>query len=184
MTPAARSAPLLVTERLELWLPTTADMHPMFEIVSHPATARHLGHQADVADQFQRFIRNAGSWFLYGYGAFQLREKQGDGSMIGTCGIFHSLRGLGEDFDDRPEAGWILRSDTTGKGYASEAMQAALDWFDAVHGPREVVCMIAPGNAPSIRVAEKFGFAALRDADLPDGDTVRLFRRAPPAGTG
>lgn len=176
MIPAAGGAPFLVTERLELWQPRMADEAAMFAIISDPRTGRYLGPTANRADHVIRFQRGAGSWFLNGYGNFMVRLK-GTSEVIGNCGVFHSYRGLGEDFDDRPEAGWIMSAGQVGKGIAGEAMRAALAWFDANHGPRTVVCMIAPENAPSIRLAERLGFASTRLARLPDGDDVQLFER-------
>jgi len=169
-------APLLVTERLELWVPAQADIWPMHAIVTHPVTGRFLGSSSAPADHFLRFSRNAGSWLLYGYGSFMVRER-GCTELIGNCGVFHSFRGLGEDFDDTPEAGWILHSDHTGKGLAHEAMAAALAWFEREHGHRRIVAMIAPGNAASIGLAGRLGFTFLRDAALPDGEAVHLFER-------
>ena len=171
------TGPVLVTERLELRQPVRADEAAMFAIVSEPATHRYLGGMASRADHFTRFQRGAGSWLLHGYGSFMVRLK-GSPGVIGNCGVFHSYRGLGADFDDRPEAGWIVASDHVGKGIAREAMDAALAWFDRVHGPREVVCMIAPGNAPSLALASKLGFAATRMAEMPGtGELLQLFAR-------
>ena len=169
-------APLLVTERLELWLPARDDLWAMHAIVTDPATRRFLGPSERPADHFERFSRNAGSWLLYGYGSFMLRER-GSGELVGNAGVFHSYRGLGPDFDDSPEAGWILRADHVGQGLAREAMSAALAWFERKHGRQRIVCMITSENAPSIRLAERLGFAAMRDAELPDGDAVLLFER-------
>jgi len=169
-------APRLLTERLELSMPTAADVAAMGAIVAHEETARHLGPRSDPADHFVRFCRNAGSWLLYGYGGFMVRLR-GEAEVIGNCGVFHSWRGLGEDFDDAPEAGWILRHDQVGRGIGHEAMRAVLDWFDRAQGPRRAVCMIGIDNAPSLRLAGKLGFTPMRDAALPDGDTVRLFER-------
>jgi RimJ/RimL family protein N-acetyltransferase len=148
----------------------------MFAIVADPKTGRFLGDAANRADHFTRFCRNAGSWLLYGYGSFILRRR-GQAEVIGNCGIFHSWRGVGDDFDDSPEAGWILREDVSGQGLAREAMEASFAWFTAEYGPQRVVCMIAPGNAPSLRLAERLGFSWLRDARLPDGEDVRLLAR-------
>jgi len=178
VTGPAPAGPLLATERLDLWLPRQEDIAPMFAIVSDPATARFLAPRNDLADHFQRFCRNAGSWLLYGYGAFMVRQREG-GELIGNCGVFHSWRGLGADFDDLPEAGWILRHDKVGQGLAHEAMTAVLAWFGREHGRRRIVCMISPGNAPSLTLAGKLGFTPLREAKLPDGDAVRLFERLP-----
>lgn len=174
-------ASFLTTERLKLSLPTASDMRPMHAIICEGATGRYLGPDLSYADHFMRFARNAGSWQLYGYGGLMVRERNGDGQLIGNCGIFHSVRGLGEDFDDRAEAGWIMAEKHQGRGYASEAMRAALNWFDGEFGT-EVMCMVAPENAASLHLAEKLGFDPTREALLPDGDRVQLFRR--PASGG
>jgi RimJ/RimL family protein N-acetyltransferase len=54
-----------------------------------------------------------------------------------------------------------------------------LDWFDRAHGPRRIVCMTAPDNDPSVRLAAKLGFTPLRETELPDGEIVKLFERLP-----
>src|SRR3990167_2328878 len=104
---------------------------------------------------------------------------RGKDAVIGNCGVFHTFRGLGDDFDDNPEAGWIVAAGHVGQGLASEAMQAVLEWFEREHGPRRIVCMISLGNEPSLKLAAKLGFTALRETELPDGDTVQLLERAP-----
>jgi RimJ/RimL family protein N-acetyltransferase len=172
------AAPRITTDRLELRLPTAADRASMAAIVAHAETARYLGPPFDPADHFMRFCRGAGSWMLYGYGMFIVRLR-GSEEVIGNCGVFHTWRGLGDDFDDAPEAGWILRHDQVGRGIGHEAMKAALDWFDRAHGPRRVVCLITLGNEPSLRLAERLGFGPMRDTMLPSGDAVRLLERLP-----
>lgn len=170
-------APVIVTERLELWLPQAGDIDTMIDIVTHEETARYLGANADRADHFTRFQRNSGSWLLFGYGGFIVRER-GKPAPIGNCGVFHSFRGLGEDFDDHAEAGWIISADHTGTGYASEAMEAALAWFDEQHGPQPVMCVIEVGNEPSFALAARLGFEDARAATWPDGAEVRLLLRS------
>lgn len=170
------TGPMITTERLELSRPCLADAFEMLDILKHPATSRWLGEHTSEADHFTRFQRNAGSWLLSGYGSFTVRLR-GHAGVIGSCGIFHSWRGLGPDFDNRAEAGWIVSHEHASSGYAAEAMGAAFAWFDANHGPQGVVCMIAPENLRSIRLAEKFGFAAMREAEIMPGETVILFER-------
>jgi RimJ/RimL family protein N-acetyltransferase len=167
--------PTLLTERLELRPPVASDFPEALAIASHTNTSRFLGPPKGPADHFLRFCRSAGSWLLYGYGVFVVRPH-GERDVVGTCGVFHGWRDLGTDFDDQPEAGWMLRSDWHGRGIGYEAMSAVLEWFDRTHF-RRIVCMIDPGNAPSIRLAEKLGFQALREAS-PDGETMRLFERS------
>ena len=170
--------PFLVTERLELWLPRAADLDEAYALVTTGETARFLGQVADRSEYFNRFMRGAGSWQLYGYGMFQVRPR-GGGAIVGACGVFHTMRGLGEDFDDNPEAGWILRHDHLGQGYGTEVMQAVLAWFERTHGRRRIVCMIAPENQPSLKLAAKLGFIPFRDTELPSGEAVRLLERVP-----
>ena len=167
---------MLVTERLELWLPAAGDLSDLHAMNSHPETRKHFGPAEGLEGTFQRFARNAGSWFLYGYGGFHLRLR-GATELAGGCGVFHSWRGLGEDFDDRPEMGWTIRHDLTARGLATEAAYAALAWFEREHGSQEIVCMIAPGNEPSLLLAERLGFEPMREAMLPDGGPMTLFSR-------
>lgn len=171
-------APVLVTERLELWRPLAADLPDLHAMMQHEVTRRFFGAwEATLADMHARLLRNVGSWSLYGYGTFMVRER-GKATIIGNCGVFHSWRGLGEDFDDQPEAGWIVAADKARQGYAGEAMTAVFAWFDAAHGPRRTVCMIDPANTASIRLADRFGYKPLRDAEF-GGEPIRLFERTP-----
>ena len=172
--------PLVVTERLELWLPREDDIADMLAIVADPHTHRYLAPMGTTGSHLSRILRNTGSWVIYGYGLCAVKFI-GDDRPIGNCAIFHSHRDLGADFDGWPEAGWIIGARHEGKGIASEAMQGLLEWFDAAHG-REIVCLIEPGNAASLRLAEKLGFAPMREAILSDGDAALLLQR--PAASG
>lgn len=169
--------PFLTTERLELWRPQTGDLKAMHAIVTDPQTGRFLGSSAPLHEHATRFMRGAGSWFLYGYGPLMLRLR-GSETLIGNCGVFHTFRGLGSDFDDNPEAGWIVAAEHVGKGLASEAMRAVLGWFELEHGRQRIVCMISPENEPSLRMAKGLGFAPMRETVLSDGAVVRLLERA------
>ena len=92
---ALDGAPHLTTERLDLRLPTAADLHAMAAIVQHEETRRYLGPTSGMADHFMRYCRNAGSWLLYGYGLFIVRPRDSE-EVIGNAGVFHSWRGVGE----------------------------------------------------------------------------------------
>jgi len=173
---AVAAGPVLHTERLELRLPRAEDMQAMFAIIGDPQTGRFLG-PCSMADHFTRFMRNAGSWLAYGYGSFMVR-LHGSDDVIGNIGIFHSWRGLGPDFDDCPEAGWILHRDHEGQGLAREAMEAVLHWFEHSHGPRRLVCMIAPENVASLGLAARLGFTPLRKTAF-GGEAVCLLERLP-----
>ena len=170
--------PLLHTERLELWKPRIGDMPGLVELIAADETRRFLGPaQADEKSQFEKLLKNAGGWALYGYGTFHVRLR-GEPAIIGSCGIFHSWRGFAQGMDDVPEAGWIIRNDHWGKGIAHEAMRAALDWFDKTYGPRRVAAMIEDGNTASQRVAGKLGFVEYGRQFYEDSPLV-LYERLP-----
>ncbi len=64
------------------------------------------------------------------------------------------------------EAGWRLRRESWGKGYATESAQAALQFaFERLAAP-EVVAITAPSNAPSRKVMERIGMAYDQDGDF------------------
>jgi RimJ/RimL family protein N-acetyltransferase len=171
--------PLLRTDRLELWRPRIEDLPGLVELVAHEDTRRFLGPQKpDASAQFERLLRNAGSWSLYGYGSLFARLPGRD-AIVGSLGVFHTWRGFGKGMDDAPEAGWIIHRDHWGQGYAGEAMQAALAWFDATHGPRRVAAMIEEGNLASQKVAQGLGFAECGRHRLDDGAEVLLYERLP-----
>ncbi|MEO7093194.1 MAG: GNAT family N-acetyltransferase, partial [Polyangiales bacterium] len=78
---------------------------------------------------------------------------------------------------DAPECGWVLASTAHGKGYATEAVAAVTAWADARFA--RTTCIIDPDNDPSLRVAAKTGFLAVRDSEL-GGNPVIVFERARP----
>jgi len=176
------SGPLLTTERFGLWPPRApSDVEGLGRLVADEETRRYLGPaRADPQQQWERLMRNAGSWSLYGYGVFHVRPHGSD-EIVGSMGVFHSWRGLDPRMDDQPEAGWIVRRDWQGKGMAGEVMPIVLRWFEAQHGRRRIVAMIERGNAASERVAASLGFTTYGEVIDADRTVVDLYETSPPA---
>ena len=173
------SGPVLSTERLELWRPQSSDRAGQLAMMTPPAVRQFLGNiELSESDVFARLLRNAGSWALYGYGVFVVRER-GQREIVSTCGVFRSFRGFGQGLDDVPEAGWIVGEPAWGKGYATEAMRAALAWFDATHGAQRVACMIEEGHVASQAVAARIGFVEYARHTPEDGRPLVLYERLP-----
>lgn len=172
--------PLITTERLELWQPLPTDLDDLHAMMDDAETVRFVGnHVPTLAEDFARLLRNAGSWSLYGFGTFMVRLR-GEPRIVGSCGVFRSFRGFGADkgFDGVAEAGWIIHRDHWGKGLATEAMSAAMAWFDRAHGPQSVVCMIEEGNEASVRVASALGFVPFGRHEEGDGTALVLYERS------
>ena len=174
-------APALTTERLELWKPQPDDLSDLYDLTRDEETRRFLGGiEPSEMDSFARLLRNAGSWALWGYGVFMVRRK-GEAQIVATCGVFRSHRGFGwsQGLDNVAEAGWIVHRDAWGQGVAREAMQAALEWFDAEHGPQRVACMIEEGHAVSDRLAGKLGFVPYGRHQPDEGRALVQYERTP-----
>lgn len=177
----------LATARLDLRQPKADDFASSHTLTESDEMRRFLGREPPSReDSFNRLLRNAGSWGLFGHGIFVVIERE-TGAHVGGCGLFRGQRGLGDDFDPYPEAGWIVAQDRWGRGYASEAMEAALAWFDEAFGGR-TVCMIEPGNTGSERIAAKLGYRPIGTARYKDDEVMRYARahssRHPSAGWG
>ena len=91
--------------------------------------------------------------------------------------MFRSFRGFGQGMEDVPEAGWIVARPHWGKGYALEAMQAALVWFDREQGPQRIACMIEEGHEASAKIAAKLGFVEYARHQPEDGRALLLYER-------
>jgi RimJ/RimL family protein N-acetyltransferase len=65
-----------------------------------------------------------------------------------------------------------------GRGYATEAAQAALRWMEVAFAPERTVCIIDPNNMASLRVAEKLGFHPIGHADYKGKPILKLRRFA------
>jgi RimJ/RimL family protein N-acetyltransferase len=171
------SEPVLVTERLELWRPRAGDREGLRALIEPPKVRRFLGGMdPDDHDVFMRLLRNAGSWSLYGYGTFSVRER-GKTGIVGNCGVFHSWRGFGRGLDDVAEAGWIIGQSAWGRGYAQEAMQAALAWFEREHGGKATLCMIEEGHLASEAVAAKLGYEPCDRYEEQGEPALLIYRR-------
>lgn len=168
---------ILTTERLVMARPTLDDAYAIEAMVN----ASNVGHYLpsnEPEDAFQRMLRNEGCWSFYGYGPLVLREKA-NGDFAGQCGLFHGKRGLGDDFDPFPEAGWVIAADHWGKGYAGEAMAAILAWAHRDHGVERIVAIVDPDNHPSTKLAGKLGFEDIGAATYKDRRVIRFAWEAP-----
>ncbi len=98
----------------------------------------------------------------YGYGTSAVFEKK-SGRFIGCCGV---VRAPNRDFD---EIIYAYHSDTWGKGYATEAARAMLDYVFARSTLDRIYATIDPRNTPSINVAHKVGMHYEREELDDDG---------------
>jgi len=170
-------APIVETERLRLRAHTAADFEACIPMWNDPIVTRFIGGRAYTAEEvWQRVQRYAGSWVLLGHG-FWVIEKKANGKLVGEIGIMDAKRDMDPPFGKDRELGWALLPDAHGKGYASEALQATLEWERQVFNAPCLVCMIDPDNAPSIKLALKFGFTERVRTTYKTVPTIQFERR-------
>jgi RimJ/RimL family protein N-acetyltransferase len=108
-------------------------------------------------ESWARLLRYRGHWSLMGYG-YWLVEERVTGAFVGEVGLADYRRAIEPPFDGVPEIGWVLSPAHHGKGYATEAVAAALQWAGDQLGADLVVCLIHPENKASLKLAQRFGF--------------------------
>lgn len=151
------------TARLTLRPHTLADHGECAAMWGDPEVTRFIGGQpASLEDVWNRILRYAGLWSLFGFGYWAARERT-TGRFVGDVGFADFHRDITPPLGNAPEVGWALALWAHGQGFATEAVSAVLAWGDA-HLPKppgasaRTVCIIAPDNHASVRVAEKCGF--------------------------
>jgi RimJ/RimL family protein N-acetyltransferase len=156
--------PVLETERLTLRGHRLDDFPACAAMWADPIVTRHIGGKPLTEEEsWARLQRYVGHWAMLGFGYWVVEEKA-TGKFAGEVGFADLKRGLDGSLKDAPEIGWVLASQFHGKGYATEAVRAAIVWGDGHFGRCQTICIIDPENRASMRVAEKCGYRELRMA--------------------
>jgi RimJ/RimL family protein N-acetyltransferase len=178
MSGAGRACPTLRTERLTLRAHTPADHAASLAMWSNAEVVRHIGGTPlGAEDVWRRLLSYAGMWSMLGHG-YWLVEETTSGRFLGEAGLTEFRRALGPRFDGTPETGWTLVPAAQGRGYAFEAVSAILAWIETTLGAARTVCLIAPENAPSLRLAARLGYREFERAPYRGNESVLLERGA------
>jgi RimJ/RimL family protein N-acetyltransferase len=173
----------LETERLVLRRLTPDAADALAPIYGDPDVMRYIGdgtawsrrRTEDALVRWHRF------WEDDGFGQLAV-ERRDDARIVGDVGLLAwdtrtwspgSRARIGSDAEI--EVGWTLAREFWGHGYAIEAATAVRDWALGELGLSRLVSLIQPGNARSIRVAEKLGERYERDIVTHAGQTARLY---------
>jgi ribosomal-protein-alanine N-acetyltransferase len=100
---------------------------------------------------------NDAGWNLW----FCIRREPRE--LVGNAGF------KGSPTDGLVEIGYSMLETHQRHGYATEAVQALIDWAFQNRGVQRVVADTLPGLTPSIRVMEKSGFVFIGDGPMEDG---------------
>ncbi|RSK42542.1 N-acetyltransferase [Hymenobacter perfusus] len=154
----AALVPRLETPDLLLRGPQVSDLPEFTALHNDPVFYRFLGNKPQTEEEvWRRMLGQLGHWAMFGYGAWSIEEKA-TGRYIGSVGFFDFQRDLTPSLKDTLEAGWTIAPRLHGRGYATQALQAALAWIEPRFPAARLTCIIDPDNAASLNVARKFGF--------------------------
>jgi RimJ/RimL family protein N-acetyltransferase len=144
--------PTLATPRLRLRAFQPGDLAPLAAIHADPQVMRYVGDgRAQTREQTWRSMAtHLGHWRLRGFGNWAVVERA-TGRLIGRAGLWQPEGWPGL------EVGWALARPCWGRGLATEAARASLDWAFSELGADHVISLIAPANERSRRVAERLG---------------------------
>ncbi len=159
--------PALRTERLTLRAFEDSDLDAWAAIVGDPEVGRYTGGVEDRDGAWRSMALFVGHWALRGFGQWAVVEASSS-RLVGRAGLWFP-----EGWPEL-EVGWVLSPSVWGRGYATEAGGAAVEWARATLGLRRIGSVINPANARSIAVAERLGMRFDRTDDI-RGQPVSIY---------
>ncbi len=169
----ASSIPVLTTERLVLRPFTVDDLPALTAMHSDPSFWWYPLRAAMSEEETKDFlVRVIGRYESDGFGLEAL-DARDTGALVGWAGLAvpHFL----PEILPAIEVGWRLAEPWRGRGLATEAGSAAVDWGFTVAGLDRIVSIYEPENVASGRVMEKLGFTLERTTTgTVRGRTVRV----------
>ncbi|GGH23568.1 GNAT family N-acetyltransferase [Paenibacillus segetis] len=160
--------PILETDRLLLRLVEKTDVEQLYEVLSDAEVAKFdYFHPLTSLDQALEFIARFKNeleeneeitWGII------LKETN---RLIGTCCL-----GSFDDGARRVEIGYDIAQAEWGKGYATEALGAVINYGFNTMNLNRIEATITPGNDASVKVLKKLNFeheGIVRERDLIKG---------------
>lgn len=161
---------LLQTNRLLIRMWTSDDADALFEICSDSRVMQHIGtgKPYQSIDEAYCFLDWAGAYQeKNGFSRWATVEKSSR-KVIGSCG-FARLESSAEI-----ELGYLFARQMWGKGYATEAAEACLNYGFNQLKFAEVVALTDPEHIGSQKVVEKLGFIC-RGIENYDGEDNMVY---------
>ncbi|PIW61202.1 GNAT family N-acetyltransferase [Shewanella sp. CG12_big_fil_rev_8_21_14_0_65_47_15] len=144
----------LYTDRLKLRSLHESDWEHFYMLHRDPQINQYVRIPESEEVIRAKFQQRSDTWF-YGSGEWLTLaiETLDTGMFVGLTGLYcQSME------DQRAEVGYLLAKEAHGKGYATESLQAVIDWACLSFDVHKFVAHCAQDNHASARVLEKCGF--------------------------
>jgi RimJ/RimL family protein N-acetyltransferase len=148
----ALDIPTITTDRLRLRGFEERDFPAYRAMVADPEVMRFLGDGRPLGEieAWRQLAQILGHWLLRGFGLWAVEEKV-SGKLVGRVGLLEPSGWPGF------EVAYTIARPSWHQGYARESAQAALEYARTVLGRTDIISIIRPDNAASIRVATGLG---------------------------
>lgn len=156
---------MIETLRLILRPFSPDDLDEFAAINADPEAMRYIGNGKPQSRE-QTQIRLNGilnHYQQHGFGLFAMVDKT-SGEFVGFCGLQHL------DNTSEIEVGYRLARRFWGRGLATEAARACLQYGFEQLGLERIVAVVQPANAPSKSVAAKIGMKYIKNAHFYNTD--------------
>lgn len=152
---------MIETERLVLRQPEPRDLPALRVMFANPEVMADLAPVKDDEGTDATLAKHAG--FRHEGLGFWVVERREDGAVVGFCGL---KRGDAHNpIAGEIEAGWIIDQPYWRRGYAFEAMEAALAWGWANTAAPRIVAITSAVNTKSQKLMERLGMHRLADGE-------------------
>ena len=160
---------VIETARLSIRLPRAEDAAAYHAMHSDPDVTRWLGGPmpGSVEGEAERIARNRTMHEEIGFTIWAVEEKE-TGEVVGVAGVVR-VENVGPEI----EVAYHFRKDRWGRGYATEAARACLDYGFETAGLDRIIGLVAPENVASARVLEKCGMTREGTAHHYDMDLLK-----------
>jgi RimJ/RimL family protein N-acetyltransferase len=146
------AVPELVTARLRLRGWKQADLIPFATLNTDPWVMEHFESALSRAQSDALVARLQGHFDRHGFGMWAV-EAPGRAPFVGFVGL--AVPPFQAHFTPCVEVGWRLAAEFWGRGYATEAAEAALSFGFGTLALAEIVAYTVRGNLRSRRVMER-----------------------------
>ena len=165
------------TERLLLRPLEMDDLDAFAPVWADAVVMRHIGSGAprDREGSQELLTRLVAHWDEHGFGLWAVVPK-GEPGPVGWAGLM--VPSFLPSVLPAVEVGWLLARPWWGRGLASEAGAAAIDWGFGGLGLDRLISIIYADNTPSLRVADRLGMTRWATEQHPrTGRELALYER-------
>ncbi len=147
--------------------PVELDFDAWAQFDADEDATRFFGGPKGRATAWEMFATTAGMWSLRGCGLFSVFLKQ-SGEWVGRVGPWKPEGATAE-------IGWAILPSCWGKGFATEAAEAAIDWTLSNLRWEQINHCIDADNSASIAVAKRLGSTWLHSAVDAQGKPTQVY---------